>query len=86
MITHFTLGLAELRADRVHILVRGEIRDSGGPELADRLEDEGYAAWIRPEDEMAASAPRRIDVFGEDSFADAEPVVEDPFGPGPFAG
>ncbi len=83
-ITHYTRVLAELRADRVHILVRGEIRDSGGPELADRLEDEGYTAWIRPEDEMAPSAPRTIDVFGEDSFADQEPVPEDPFGPGPF--
>ena len=83
-ITHYTRVLAELRADRVHILVRGEIRDSGGPELADRLEDEGYNAWIRPEDHMAASAPRPIDVFGEHSFADQEPVAEDPFGAGPF--
>ena len=83
-ITHYTRVLDELRADRVHILVRGEIRDSGGPELADRLEDEGYTAWIRPEDEMAREAPRQIDVFGEGSFADQEPVVEDPFGPGPF--
>lgn len=83
-ITHYTRVLAELRADRVHILVRGEIRDSGGPELADRLEAEGYTAWIRPEDEMAPSAPRPIDVFGESSFADQEPVVDDPFGAGPF--
>ncbi|HEX7135567.1 MAG TPA: Fe-S cluster assembly ATPase SufC [Iamia sp.] len=85
-ITHYTRVLSELKADRVHILVRGEIRDSGGPELADRLEDEGYTAWIRPEDEMVASTPRRIDVFGNESFAEQEPVVEDPFGPGPFAG
>lgn len=83
-ITHYTRVLAELRADRVHILVRGEIRDSGGPELADRLEVEGYTAWIRPEDEMAASAPRPVDVFGDSSFADQQPVAEDPFGAGPF--
>lgn len=86
-ITHYTRVLSELKADRVHILVRGEVRDSGGPELADRLEDEGYAAWIRPEDENAASQARReIDVFGDASFAEQEPVVDDPFGPGPFAG
>jgi Fe-S cluster assembly ATP-binding protein len=86
-ITHYTRVLSELKADRVHILVRGEIRESGGPELADRLEDEGYTAWIRPEDEMVASAPRRpVDVFGNESFAEQEPVVEDPFGPAPFAG
>lgn len=85
-ITHYTRVLSELKADRVHILVRGEVRDSGGPELADRLEDEGYTAWIRPEDEMAPSAPRHPDVFGAGTFAEAEPVPEDPFGPGPFAG
>jgi Fe-S cluster assembly ATP-binding protein len=85
-ITHYTRVLSELKADRVHILVRGEVRDSGGPELADRLEHEGYTAWIRPEDEMAPSAPRHPDVFGAGTFADAEPVPEDPFGPGPFAG
>lgn len=84
-ITHYTRVLDELRADRVHILVRGEIRDSGGPELADRLEAEGYGAWTRPEDEAAATAARPIDVFGDASFADQDPVPEDPFGPGPFA-
>ncbi|WCO65802.1 Fe-S cluster assembly ATPase SufC [Iamia majanohamensis] len=85
-ITHYTRVLAELKADRVHILVRGEVRDSGGPELADRLEEEGYAAWTRPEDEAAATqTPRTIDPFGEGSFADQEPVPDDPFGPGPFA-
>lgn len=84
-ITHYTRVLNELKADRVHILVRGEVRDSGGPELADRLEDEGYAAWTRPEDEVAPVAARPLDVFGEGSFAEQEPVVDDPFGPGPFA-
>jgi len=84
-ITHYTRVLSELKADRVHILVRGEIRDSGGPELADRLEDEGYAAWVRPEDE-AVARPAVPDVFGDGTFADAEPVPDDPFGPGPFAG
>ena len=85
-ITHYTRVLSELKADRVHILVRGEIRDSGGPELADRLEDEGYAAWIRPEDERAPQAAQPLDVFSGQSFAEQEPVVDDPFGPGPFAG
>lgn len=84
-ITHYTRVLKELRADRVHILVRGEIRDSGGPELADRLEDEGYAAWTRPEDEVASTPVMPLDVFSGGSFAEQEPVVEDPFGPGPFA-
>ena len=35
----------ELRPDRVHILVRGQIVAAGGPELADELETSGYAAF-----------------------------------------
>ena len=42
-ITHFQRILtAGLRPDRVHVLVDGRITTSGGPELADRLEREGY--------------------------------------------
>ena len=37
--------LEHLRPDVVHILVDGRIVDSGGPELAERLEEEGYDAW-----------------------------------------
>ena len=44
-ITHYSRLLHELRADVIHILVRGEIRDTGGPELAEQLEESGYAAW-----------------------------------------
>jgi Fe-S cluster assembly ATP-binding protein len=44
-ITHYTRLLTELRPDRVHILVKGRIVASGGPELADQLELDGYAAF-----------------------------------------
>jgi len=44
-ITHYSRLLHELRADRIHILVRGRIVSSGGPELAEVLEAEGYAAF-----------------------------------------
>jgi Fe-S cluster assembly ATP-binding protein len=54
-ITHYNRLLKELRADRVHILVRGQIVASGGPELADQLEAEGYAMFA--EDDQPA-APR----------------------------
>jgi Fe-S cluster assembly ATP-binding protein len=47
LITHYQRLLGYLQPDRVHILVDGRIVDSGGPELADRLEREGYAAWQR---------------------------------------
>ncbi|MDQ1397954.1 MAG: Fe-S cluster assembly ATP-binding protein [Acidimicrobiaceae bacterium] len=45
LITHYQRILDELTPDRVHILVDGRIVDSGGPELAHRLEQEGYDAW-----------------------------------------
>ncbi|MFM8626583.1 MAG: Fe-S cluster assembly ATPase SufC [Actinomycetota bacterium] len=45
-ITHYVRLLEELKADVVHILVAGRIVASGGPELADRLERDGYAAFV----------------------------------------
>jgi Fe-S cluster assembly ATP-binding protein len=44
-ITHYQRLLEYLEPDHVHILVDGRIVDSGGPELAERLEAEGYDAW-----------------------------------------
>jgi Fe-S cluster assembly ATP-binding protein len=44
-ITHYQRLLEHLRPDVVHILIDGRIVDSGGPELAHRLEQEGYEAW-----------------------------------------
>jgi len=45
LITHYQRLLHELTPDRVHILVDGRIVASGGPELAERLEAEGYEAF-----------------------------------------
>ena len=45
LITHYQRILDELTPDRVHILIEGQIVASGGPELAGRLEEEGYDAW-----------------------------------------
>jgi len=44
-ITHYNRLLHELRPDRVHVLVRGRIERSGGPELASELETSGYAGF-----------------------------------------
>ena len=44
-ITHYRRLLTELHPDSVHILVKGRIVASGGPELADQLEADGYAAF-----------------------------------------
>ena len=45
VITHYSRLLEELRPSRVHILVKGRIVESGGPELADMLERDGYEAF-----------------------------------------
>ncbi len=65
-ITHYTRLLEELRPDRVHILVKGRIVESGGPELATELEETGYARFL--EDEPAPAAVAAGDPFA-DPFA-----------------
>jgi Fe-S cluster assembly ATP-binding protein len=42
LITHYTRILRYIKPDFVHVFVEGKIVEEGGPELADRLEDEGY--------------------------------------------
>ena len=44
-ITHYQRLLDELLPDVVHLLVDGRVVQSGGPELAQRVETEGYEAW-----------------------------------------
>jgi Fe-S cluster assembly ATP-binding protein len=44
-ITHYNRLLELLHPDHIHILVKGRIVASGGPELADVLERDGYAAF-----------------------------------------
>jgi len=56
-ITHYNRLLTELRPDRVHILVKGQIVAAGGPEVADELETSGYAAFA--EDDGASTGGRR---------------------------
>jgi Fe-S cluster assembly ATP-binding protein len=45
LITHYTRILRYVAADFVHVLVDGRIAEEGGPELARRLEDEGYERY-----------------------------------------
>ena len=46
LITHYHRMLDFLSPDYVHILIDGEIKLSGGPELAQKLEKKGYS-WVR---------------------------------------
>ena len=46
LITHYTRILRYIRPDFVHVVVKGRIVEEGGPELADRLEEEGYDRFL----------------------------------------
>ncbi|GAA1694214.1 Fe-S cluster assembly ATPase SufC [Microbacterium sediminicola] len=54
LITHYTRILRYIRPDHVHVVVGGRIVEEGGPELADRLEDEGYDRYLAPADGAVA--------------------------------
>ncbi len=45
LITHYQRLLNELRPDRIHVLIDGRIVASGGMEIAERLERDGYEAF-----------------------------------------
>jgi Fe-S cluster assembly ATP-binding protein len=47
LITHYTRILRYIKPDYVHVFVNGQIADQGGPELADRLEAEGYERYTK---------------------------------------
>jgi Fe-S cluster assembly ATP-binding protein len=46
LITHYTRILRYIKPDFVHVFVAGKVAEQGGPELADRLEDEGYDRYL----------------------------------------
>jgi len=46
LITHYTRILKYIHPDFVHVFVDGRIAEEGGPELAERLEAEGYDRFL----------------------------------------
>jgi Fe-S cluster assembly ATP-binding protein len=46
IITHYQRILNYIKPDLVHIMLDGRIVESDGPELAARLEEQGYD-WLR---------------------------------------
>ncbi|GAA1870259.1 Fe-S cluster assembly ATPase SufC [Myceligenerans crystallogenes] len=46
LITHYTRILRYIKPDFVHVFVDGKIAEEGGPELAERLEEEGYDKYV----------------------------------------
>jgi len=62
-ITHYNRLLEVLHPDFVHILAKGRIVESGGADLADRLEIEGYVAFVGDDEEPPAGGAL-ADLFG----------------------
>jgi Fe-S cluster assembly ATP-binding protein len=46
LITHYTRILQYIRPDAVHVFAGGRVVESGGPELADELERDGYERFV----------------------------------------
>jgi len=46
LITHYTRILRYVKPDHVHVFVGGRIVEEGGPELAEKLEAEGYERYL----------------------------------------
>jgi Fe-S cluster assembly ATP-binding protein len=69
-ITHYTRLLKELRADRVHVMMAGRVVASGGPELADRLEEVGYEGLATElgVEVLSVERPEAHDPFAEPGF------------------
>ncbi len=47
LITHYTRILRYVRPDVVHVFVAGRVAETGGPELADELEENGYDRFVQ---------------------------------------
>jgi len=47
LITHYTRILRYIQPQFVHVFVGGRIVESGGPELADELEENGYERFTQ---------------------------------------
>ena len=46
LITHYTRILRYIKPDFVHVFANGRIVEEGGPELAERLEENGYEEYV----------------------------------------
>lgn len=56
IITHYTRILRYITPDVVHVMFKGRIVKTGGPELADHLEENGYVEFGAAEEAAAPSA------------------------------
>ena len=60
LITHYTRILRYIKPDFVHVFVDGRIAEEGGPELAERLEAEGYDKYVKAGGLTMTSTPPEL--------------------------
>jgi len=58
VLTHYDSLLTELKPDHVHVLSKGQIVKSDGPDLAVELEDTGYAEYADEQAKVEEVASR----------------------------
>jgi Fe-S cluster assembly ATP-binding protein len=75
-ITHYARLLGELRPDRVHVLMGGKVVQSGGPELADTLEEVGYEGL---------AAELGVDAITVETEPEADPFADPTIESNPFS-
>jgi len=76
-ITHYHRLLDYLPADQVHVLVDGRIVESGGPDLAQEIETNGYARFLKSDVE-SEGVTVSIEGLGASKKA-SNPNSDDPF-------
>jgi Fe-S cluster assembly ATP-binding protein len=76
-ITHYRRLLTVLRADVVHVLVKGRVVATGGPELADELEHTGYGAYGGGDEDAPADQLEEAIDAGLDEGREERIVLDD---------
>jgi len=75
LITHYTRILRYIKPDFVHVFVNGRIAEEGGPELAERLEEEGYDRFLPGAGSATAPASEgKSDDDINDEFPEESPI------------
>jgi Fe-S cluster assembly ATP-binding protein len=73
LITHYQRLLNYIRPDQVHVLLDGKIVQSGGPELSEQLEAEGYAGIAKqlglPDEAIAEVEQKERSKVGDEDVA-----------------
>ena len=59
LITHYQRLLDYIKPDHVHIMLKGRIVKSGGKELIEKIDQDGYD-WIKEELGIVDEAPKKI--------------------------